>query len=90
MIESRPDQKARFVRYWPLMIGGFAGPILAGMLAASMPLYAATAAAFFIAFFVSSWLCEPPRAVGAHRYARNLGASALGAVIAGLITYLLS
>lgn len=84
---SRSD-KGGLARYWPFAVAGMLGPIMSGALAIWLPLYSAAASSFFVLFFAAFWLFERLGARGHHRFGKNLAASAAGAAVVGLLTYL--
>ena len=87
MIDINKDQKRGMARYWPFALGGILGPLLSRALAIWVPSYSAAAGSFFVLFFAAFWLSDRLGAED-HRLARNLTASAGGAAIVGLLTYL--
>ena len=92
MVTSTVATEDRVICYWPFALGGLLGPVAAGELAWWMPSYVAIAIAFFVAFTTASWWFQrgaPSRRSPARRLGASLMGGLSGALVAGLVTYLL-
>jgi hypothetical protein len=76
-------------RWWPCSIGGFCGPFLAFGLAAWMPPTVATGVAFFVMWVVAGviFTFSPPSTKWS--FLRWTAGGALGALVAGVIAFLI-
>lgn len=74
-------------RWWPCFVGGFCGPLLARVLSAWVPLYAATAAAFFLMWVVVGLIFTVLPPGPKWSLTRWIAGGGVGALVAGALAF---
>jgi hypothetical protein len=73
--------------YWPWFVAGLLSPALSSVLARWLPAYFSAGVSFFFLFTAASSIVSRRTKPGDARFARNVAASASGAVVVAVLKY---